>query len=56
MFEEFRSTFDKSEAVCAILIGLSKAVESVHRKMLISKLECYKGKNELVVEIMFYNL
>ena len=53
MFEEFCSTFDKSEAVCAILIGLSKAFESVHRKILISKLECYKGKMSLLLRSCF---
>ena len=38
--------------MCAILIGLSKAVESVHRKILISKLG-YKGKMRLLLRSCF---
>ena len=46
------SKFVKGEAVCAVLLDLSKTFNSAERRILLKKLECYdvRGKLQLLVK------
>ena len=39
--EDFLNRFDKGEEVCAVILDLSKEFNSVDRKILLNRLECY---------------
>ena len=44
--------FDKGEAVCAVLLDLSKVFDTVDRRILLNKLKCYciRGKMHLLIK------
>ena len=45
--EDFLNRFDKGEEVCAVILDLNKEFNSVDRKILLNRLECYGVREKM---------